>query len=868
MSDRRPLIARLEISLAWSGALITPGASIGESRGGAVILLNWLETQLGLHYPPTPTSTRVLQYAARLSRAKLKVAGESFQSDPWGTATNLLKRRDDLLLWGWNGLDDNKLPVLARDLAAIESAGGTLGLAIAERIFEITKALDSGQRLPQHEIVLREPITAWPKAWRALLGRLTTAVKPFTPKPRAPKSPSPLWWRAASDTAAADAAALWIAELGPAAAETAVLCSDEVLAALLDDRLRRRGVPSMGCYVRSSSHPTLQVLPLAIGLLWDPVDPAQLLGLLTLPSTPFGGAAESLARAVSQQPGIGGVKWEKVMDSLKASPAGKKQAETVANWLPVPGATRDKPMSPHVVAERCSLIIRWAQGQRMYLSTRSPGDPLIDAFQCLASQAMALAELVYATPSALSEAHLGRLIAAAQEGGASLVENRPAVGGPVLIGSLAELPSQCSRLVWLGTSGGRPSSSSWTAAEREALEASGVDTGSEETLHTAVRTAERAAIGSLSDSLITIELSSRADEAPHQIWVEITTALPHDAWVPLELSLSAPPKAWPVPVISHPPVTIPPPQLLWRVPGKLLKDIASSSYSEIETRLGCPFKWTIEYAAGLETSRIAQLPNEFQLLGTLAHRVLELTFGGGTLPTTAEEASRSAAENFRALLPKEGAPLALPSAARTRQRLENQLRNAAKEFHNLLERGKYKVLGFELEPGGTIDGRDFHGRPDCVLEAPDKAKAVVDLKYAGRKYKDRIGDGVSLQLAIYAAAAASDGKGGVVKGTAAAYFIIDAGRFYSPSNSPLKGLAEDVLVTGESIGDTWSKVVAALSVTTGWLKSGEIPVRPLQPESEHPPGTTVALQMNDRKGAYELCVYCDHTVLCGAKVIE
>jgi hypothetical protein len=208
--------------------------------------------------------------------------------------------------------------------------------------------------------------------------------------------------------------------------------------------------------------------------------------------------------------------------------------------------------------------------------------------------------------------------------------------------------------------------------------------------------------------------------------------------------------------------------------------------------------------------------------------------------------------------------LALPSAARARQRLETQFGRAARGFHELLTRGSYRVVGFEVEPGGKLDGRDFMGRPDCVLEAKQGTKAIVDLKYAGKKYRERIEEGTAVQLAVYAAAIAGEGK--EIKKMAAAYLIIDTARIYTSANSPIIG--SDDPIPGPSVADTWSRISTALSVTTTWLKTGEVPARPLQDALHWPPGANLALQKSKREEGYELCVYCDHSVLCGKKVIE
>ena len=81
-----------------------------EFHGGPETLLRWLETQLGLPVAGFHHADRVTEYAAALDTLDESVIAESMNSDRWATATELLARRDELLLAGWDESDSESLP--------------------------------------------------------------------------------------------------------------------------------------------------------------------------------------------------------------------------------------------------------------------------------------------------------------------------------------------------------------------------------------------------------------------------------------------------------------------------------------------------------------------------------------------------------------------------------------------------------------------------------------------------------------------------------------------------------------------------------------------------------------------------------------
>ena len=886
--------ARLEISLAHGDMTPAPGeSSVGRQRGGRETLLRWLETQLGLQRLPQPHAVRVAAYARMLAKASGASYGQSFQTDAWSTAKTLLALRDKLLLCGWDGAAQAKLPPLVKDLAKVESHNDGLGPCEAERLKAVLDALASGQKLPEHELQLREKPDQWPKAWQPVLAKLTIC-KSTEPAPHAAAKTGTVlhafqaqilgkqsrietvdrsltWLRALSVFTAADAVAASLASLGREAAEIVILCEHLDAAVLLDDALIRRGVPPMGASDSTKAHPVLQVLPLWLSMSWEPLDPSQLLDFLNLPVSPIPGfASRMLAEAVSQQPGIGGRAWNEALARIAEAKAdGQAKAQERVRALRDGGlVVRANGMPQKLLAQRCAYIAQWAGGYAGLLDQKDGQEELSAALKTLSGQASALPLLAEAFPGVITEPQLQRLLASVQEGGVCLKRRPPALGGPRWITSLSELGGPCGRLIWFGLHTGDLPSSPWTAQQAASLLAAGIDVDFDRRAHLLRRKAEREGMLKVSGDLLAVELAS-ADERLHPVWLHGAGALGRRRPEILEDIRAGGGKSasWPLPTVKKPIDS----ELRfienrWQIPPRYLHDRTSTSAGDLETRLGCPLKWVLEYNAKLRSSAVARLPPDFLLRGSLSHDILEEVFG--KKPASPEDAAKRAAAAFDARLSTEAATLAQPGAMQARLEFRGALTRAARAFYELLERGGYEVVGFEFTPKTKLFGKEFMGRLDCLLKDGKGRQAVIDLKYAGgKKYREMLKEGKAIQLCVYAAAAAKPGAAPL----AAGYFIIDRAQLFTPKASPVPGAEGAELVDGPSIPETWEKFEAAIHAADGWLKSGKVPARPLQPPQDRPAGAELALrEIKDKRftsADYGVCQYCEYGTLCGAGAV-
>ncbi len=895
---------RLRIGLEARGLRPNEGDVYwAELRGGPSLLLRWLETQLGLLADQPPHFIRVTQYANLLEQYKAGTSLEaSFQTDRWATADFLLRRRDELLLAGWDGQDHETLPQLVRDLARIEQSPQKVPGGLPERLLRVIKAFDNAQKLPPHECLLYESSNLWPKVWREVLSRLST-TEAGEPIPTAPRDTAlgqiqeqsgsgeirPVsfdtsfrWLECRSSMTACDLVAHLLVNQRDTLAETAILCEDERTAILLDGRLANAGIPTTGATIANPNHPVLQVLPLALKLCWEPVDPLTLLDFLSLPLGPIPKkAARPLAQALANQPGFKSDAWNEAIGQItqeESDPEGDL-AQRLSDWFDVDRVKWGEPLPKAVLEQCCVRVAGWSA--RLASHWKGDGNrknrALSLALMRAAHHARTVRELCLSLRGPLTEPQLARVLGAALEEDITITPHDPQAGGPTLIRSLTQLDRSFRRLIWLGLGSADPPRSRWTNSDLAVLQRSEIDLDDGSRRLKALRAAERRGWSRTSESLLAISVPQDKELRPHPIWLqarEAVRAAAADLAEPLP-TLIAQSQArqidpWLIEAKSFRVVAPHNRILSWKVNPVYLYDVERSSATELNDRLACPAKWVFNYLAKLRSSPIASLPDSFLLKGTFCHKVLADVFGaGGELPNV-PEAQQAVEMAFIEALPRNAGPLAQPGALVEKEKLRLQLRAATRLLVEALRAGNYQITAMEKEVSGKVGDHDLIGFLDCLARRKSGEELILDFKYGGRnKYRELLIEGRAIQLATYAAARVEEKE---EKGEfpAVAYLILADGILYSPEGSAMIGTGPAEILRGSPCIETiWANFVKALAQADKWLEGTEpIPTRPLLEPDSWPDGVELVLKGPDAKGKMpdqDVCKYCDYKTLCGLR---
>ena len=185
-------------------SLPRPATEGGVHYCGKKSLLHLLESCLGLDgYPDDIEYLRIEQYRQALlgwqtangTTAATPFYQKSFEADQFATSAELLARRDELLLAGWDFSMDEHTPARLATLAAIEAIFQsaetadprqsdpaepviTLSPGYAGRFTEVLKALDTREH-PFTEILLNEPQQLLPCHFQRLFKKLgATSARP------------------------------------------------------------------------------------------------------------------------------------------------------------------------------------------------------------------------------------------------------------------------------------------------------------------------------------------------------------------------------------------------------------------------------------------------------------------------------------------------------------------------------------------------------------------------------------------------------------------------------------------------------------------------------------------------------------------
>lgn len=881
---------------------LTPGplrpklgvSTLNELRGGPETLLRWLETQLGLPSVENHRASCVTEYASALDSITDSVISKSMANDRWATASELLSRRDELLLSGWDQSDMDGLPDVVREMARAVNGRKFVFPSVSERISKVAEALEDGQQLPDHVCILTDGADRWPKRWQAVLSKLNletfadvppatadgTALRAAQSVVRGGKATSVeldsslRYVQTLSQTAAVEFVAATLAHKRDQVERTVILCEDDQLAMQLDACLMRYGLPTMGASACSPAHPVLQVLPLSLALCWQPVDPQCLLDFLTLPVGPIPRrAATALSNALTVEPGLGSSQWQASFEELCSAendPEGKLR-ERLEEWLFCSRVNQNNSISTKLVRDRCASVAQWATGLAIVMEGEEvPQLLLIHALRVAAGQATLLGELAQSQGNELSEPQLSRLVEEALSTGVEAVGAIEAAGGPIRVRSLAEIVDPCYRVIWLGLGTGDASACRWSTDQMEALRTRGIEVDDGTNSLTSLRTAEARGLCLAENSLLAILLPQDMEKRWHPVWLAVRTILVSEALeqtpvlenlIERDLVSSLEPFTFATESTEvEPPQSV---RQVWSVDPALLSDRDTVSATELEDRLACPLKWVLRHRANLRPSSIAQLPNDYRLKGSFCHKILEYAFNdGGELPPT-EVAVARVERLFDERLELDAAPLAQSDKYRERQSLRRELAHATRVLISTLASGGYRVKGIEVEVVGEAFGKPLSGSIDCLIEHVDGNEGIIDFKYGGKKYERMIADGKAVQLATYAySRSIATGRFPAV-----AYLVLADGLLFTPSGGPINGDGSRTVVDGPGIRAVWEQFQTAIADAEEWLTTnGQIPARPLQGSDDWPEGATIVLETNLKPNEVQsVCKYCDYQHLCGLR---
>jgi len=848
---------------AWHG----PGsrAHLGEPVLGRPGFLGLLETHLGLTGAPVSAARRAAAYLVALRAADNpeRFYHRSLHADEIGTASQLLRWRDEWMLAGWDGRGHEGWPTRLADLATVEGfAASRVPRGEGERLALIAERLKS-RRVPIESIMLLDPPEAYPARWRDVLSMLPTG-KPARPAvvatgdlgrvqaacitviSQAQLPPGP---DLVSDGSIVvlrplncEVAEHWLGDYCRRNPKDSRLIVAEDQGSAVDETLRVLGLPACGFDDASVLRPGLQALPLALETLWDPVEPARLLEFLTHPIGPVHAKARRLlANAFAEQPGVGGRKWAKAREQI-AQELGAEVLEQVGFWLEgarssrTAGAPLDQAMV-RVARLQAALQLRLGSLQEQ----GSGNEALLRDVAAAVGQCNQLLE-------GLRELHKEGIATVRPRLLEQLTMHATANSGNALaiaqVGCMqsAATPAACSVeavdevIWWMPSKPTLPARLPWVGPELEALTRAGVrlrDPGAE---MAALMSEWTRPVLAARRRLILVLPPEGSEE--HPAWQLLKALCPQLR--PQDLEDYARGQAQ-VEEVKHSPLwpargewqldTSAPWRAAYPVPTRMV----AQSYTSLNLLFKNPAIAVLTDAARLRAGTTLAVDDGNRLLGKLAHRLLERLFSqDGSLQWGEPQIDTWLEPSTNDLLHREGLPLLAPgNAMRLQQFRDIARRGILALLEHLRHAGAVRVEA-ERTLKGDMSGVDTVGDTDLLVHLAGGDSAALDLKWAtAGRYRKRLEEDDFLQLALYSLMIEQElGKAPVAIG------------FFTFVDAMLLTLTPDVFAPSARVvraGTTPAQLIQAASATWNWRvqqwEEGVVEVIDdgLEPPSSDPP---------------------------------
>jgi len=890
-------------------------ASIGEVMTGPMGLLRILETRLGIGMRSVHPVYRIDEYMKRLQLIDRESIWlhESFAIDPWSTARQLLEWRDELVEAGWYGQAIPSGSLRLDALAELECVDVPLSGGRSDQLRRVTACLKCGIPVHIESIILTEPSSMLPLAWRhvfELLQSQGTNITCLSMPDRKPQGDNLSLIQAViggtdvhgtlsldddtlillkvdNEWEAAEHLALWLASKNEANDQVAIICGMDT--SVLDYALKRHGLPCLGRTAPSRWREIQQILPLTLANAWRPVDIRLVVELLLLTVSVFPKwVCKIVLKAVTEEPGIGGRAWnhalskisEKYKDFLteKDDPESEEKAETLIRSIQsllvndrfdsVEGIPEAK------LRERCQVLIE-------RLSRQARDMPILAEVINQAREMQKLSLGKGFIPRIMLERMLDTIIGP----GNTLDDIGEEVAPWYVVDHPGQITNVRDEIIWWGFNAPATSSPDyWSYQERKALEKCGIFL--EETRNFRSREAYdwQKGIMHADKRFIAIYISQIDGEEVerHPYWDTIWSAASRISdehsdddvkrYIYSECSSFGHTRDWQFAgrkstLQSVQKAEISPVTDCYTVPNSVIKAAERLSYTQMSTLIGCPFKWTLEYHAGLQPVESQSVPTGNQMIGTFCHRIIEELYSE-TNHLDADNAYEKTGYLFDSLITSMASELLLEGNAAERQRYKTFITEAVRHIVKDINQMQLTVEKTEALLEGTVDGIPYKGFSDMLLRDSRGHPFVLDMKWSSSlKYKKKeIEEGTSLQLAAYDWMLRSAEPSHEVH---AGYFMLAQGQLLSSS---LK-LGDEAIKTTYKLEDIWNTGVASLKNVLKSLESGTVEVRGIIEKAK-----AQELELSEEKTIEELkkecrkngllyqsppCMFCDFDRLCG-----
>lgn len=752
--------------------------SLGEITVGTNGMLGILESQLGLIADTVPQSRRVVQYLECLKRCdhETHFYHRSLEADELGTAATLLNWRDLWHLHGWSSEIESTTAGRLSDMADVERvARDKVAQSEGERLAAILQMME--RRTPAiAKVTLVTPFAAFPKRWQKVLACLPTEIAPLEAVPhggsflhtlqdRLRRAQSGetftdedrLAYQADGSVAVVCAetrllASRWLADHMAQGIEDGVLVASDS-AALLDDILVAAGQARHGLGESSAYRPALQLLPMALALLWAPLDFNVLISFLSHPVSPVRSyARRQLAGKLSAQPGIGGEQWEETLTKIDEHYGNEaaKVREQIQTWIDHPRFDQNNGVPVDEVMARAQKLadyfrVRLADQDEAGRASWNAGFSQTSAFM------RSLEQLQQSGVTVIRPRQLQKLLAQATSRGSANPKLVAEVGSLAVVDDPAALIESFDQVIWWQpVMPGTPKSYPWSGSERRVLADAGVE------LPDLSDVLENLAADWLKPILaarkqLVIVLPPK-DAEVHPAWQMITALVRGIPEIQVEnIFNGTSPGTRDVIVVPH--VPLPQAKRWWQLPtGTPIPKRGRDSFSSLESFLFNPYQWLLRYPAGLKASNILSVSDGFLLDGQLAHALVERFFALPT-PLSMSEAAVLAwfDRAFPLVVETEGAVLLMHGRRSDYEGLRYCLRRAITTLLAQLKAAGVTKVESEMEFNGHYPGGEIMGYADLVLTNRQDKRAIVDMKWGGtKKYAVKLAENTHLQLGIYA----------------------------------------------------------------------------------------------------------------------